>query len=51
MDINEFTEFTIDNISKYLTYNKNILVGMNLGLNSYEISKSLTGSLNRSLIG
>jgi hypothetical protein len=51
MNINEFTEFTIDNISKYLTYNKNILVGMNLGLNSYEISKSLTGSLNRSLIG
>lgn len=51
MDINEFTEFTIDNISKYLTYNKNILIGMNLELDSYEISKSLTGSLNRSLIG
>jgi hypothetical protein len=51
MDTNEFTEFTIDNISKYLTYNKNILVGMNLVLDSYEISKSLTSSLNRSLIG
>lgn len=48
MDTNEFT---IDNISKYLTYNKNILVEMNLVLNSYEISKSLTSSLNRSLIG
>ena len=51
MDINEFTEFTIDNISKYLTHNKNILIGMNLGLDSHEISKSLTASLNRSLIG
>ena len=51
MDINEFTEFTIDNISTYLTHNKNILVGMNLGLDSHEISNSLTSSLNRSLIG
>ena len=47
----EFTEFTIDNISKYLTDNKNVFIEMNLGLDSHEISKSLTGSLNRSIIG
>ena len=51
MDVDEFTEFTIDNISKYLNYNKQLLIGMNLSLDSHEISKSLTSSLNRFLIG
>lgn len=51
MDNNEFTEFTIENIFKFLTHNKNLLVGMNLDLDSHEISKSLTVSLNRFIIG
>lgn len=51
MDTIHFTEFTIDNISKYLSESKNLLINMNLGLDSHEISKSLTSSLNRSLMG
>jgi hypothetical protein len=51
MNKNEIIEFSIENIDKFLNENKNILVNMNLSLDSHEISKSLTGSLNRSLMG
>lgn len=51
MEKNEINQFQIDNIYKYLIDNKNLLVNMNLSLDSHEISKSLTGSLNRLLMG
>ena len=51
MNKNEIIEFSIDNIPKYLNDNKNKLIKMNLSLDRYEISKSLTISLNRSLMG
>lgn len=47
----EKTEFTIDNIPKYLNDNLNKLISMDLSLDIHEISKSLTTSLNRSLMG
>lgn len=51
MEKKEINQFQIENIYKYITDNKNLLVNMNLSLDSHEISKSLTGSLNRSLMG
>jgi len=51
MSKNEIIEFSIDNIPVYLNDNKDKLIKMNLSLDRHEISKSLTISLNRSLMG
>jgi hypothetical protein len=44
-------EFSLDNIPKYLNDNKIKLINMNILLDRYEISKSLTISLDRMLMG
>jgi hypothetical protein len=47
----KFTDFPLDTIQTYLEENKIKLIDMGLGLDRYEISKSLTNSLNRMLMG
>ena len=51
IDFGDFTNFSIDNIPKFLTDNKELLVNMNMLLDRHEISKSLCISLNRSIMG
>lgn len=51
MEVNKFTDFSIDNIPTYLKDTKEKLINMGISLDRYEISKSLTISLNRMLIG
>jgi hypothetical protein len=52
MDVNiEITELNLDEIPTFLKENKQILIDTDLKLDRYEISKSLTISLNRMLMG
>jgi hypothetical protein len=51
MDVNKFNDFTIDTIPAYLKDTKEKLINMEISLDRYEISKSLTISLNRMLMG
>ena len=51
MDNIKITDLQLDSIPTYLKDNKQKLINMNLTLDRYEISKSLTISLNRMLIG
>lgn len=51
MEVNKFTDFSIDNIPTYLKDTKEKLINMGIPLDRYEISKSLTISLNRMLMG
>ena len=39
IDFGDFTNFSIDNIPKFLTDNKELLVNMNMLLDRHEISK------------
>ena len=47
----EITELNLDKIPTFLKENKQKLIEINLNLDRYEISKSLTISLNRMLMG
>lgn len=51
MEVNKFSEFSIDTIPIYLKDTKEKLINMGIPLDRYEISKSLTISLNRMLMG
>lgn len=51
MEVNKFSEFSIDTIPIYLKDTKEKLINMEILLDRYEISKSLTISLNRMLMG
>lgn len=51
MEVNKFSEFSIDTIPTYLKDTKEKLINMGIPLDRYEISKSLTISLNRMLMG
>lgn len=51
MDVSKFNDFSIDTIPTYLQDTKEKLIDMNISLDRYEISKSLTISLNRLLMG
>jgi hypothetical protein len=42
-------KFSIDNIKNYLFHTKNMLIKMNIFLDTYEINKCLTNALNTSL--
>jgi len=50
MEVNKFTDFSIDNIPTYLKNTKEKLINMDISLDRYEISKYLTISLNRLLM-
>lgn len=47
----EFTDFQLDSIPTFLKANKEKIINMDLTLDRYEVSKSLTISLNRMLMG
>ena len=51
MEVNKFSDFSIDTIPIYLKDTKEKLINMGIPLDRYEISKSLTISLNRMLMG
>ena len=51
MEINKFLDFSVDTIPTYLKDTKEKLINMGISLDRYEISKSLTISLNRILMG
>lgn len=51
MEVNNLTNFSIDTIPSYLSETKQKLINMGIPLDRYEISKSLTISLNRILMG
>lgn len=51
MEVNKFSDFSIDTIPIYLKDTKEKLINMGISLDRYEISKSLTISLNRMLMG
>lgn len=49
--LNKFEDFSPDIIPSYLNSNKEKLINMSISLDRFEISKSLTISLNRILLG
>ena len=51
MVVNKFSDFSIDTIPKYLKDTKEKMINMGISLDRYEISRSLTISLNRMLMG
>lgn len=51
MGVNKFSDFSIDTIPIYLRDTKEKLINMGIPLDRYEISRSLTISLNRMLMG
>ena len=51
MEVNKFSDFSIDTIPIYIKDTKEKLINMGIPLDRYEISKSLTISLNRMLMG
>jgi hypothetical protein len=47
--IDDNLQFEIENINEYLIHTKNILIKMNILLDTYEINKCLANALNRAL--